>query len=89
MLEALDARAILDEKDRTQVIREAVARYLDLPEDSVEDSLEALEARQNSLNRAVDDLRKELEGESKRTDSLEIRMEELNRVMAIFLERVK
>jgi predicted DNA-binding protein len=27
MLEALDARAIAQEKDRTQVIREAIARY--------------------------------------------------------------
>lgn len=28
MLEELDARAILEEKDRTQVIREAIARHL-------------------------------------------------------------
>ena len=88
MLEALDARAILDEKDRTQVIREAIADYLELPEDSVEDKLEILETKQASLDRTIDKLTKQLKGESKRTDSLEVRMEELNRVMALFLERV-
>jgi predicted transcriptional regulator len=31
MLEELDARAILEEKDRTQVIREAIARHLGQP----------------------------------------------------------
>ncbi|MBP0035119.1 MAG: ribbon-helix-helix protein, CopG family [Roseofilum sp. Belize BBD 4] len=88
MLEALDARAILDEKDRTQIIREAIAGYLDLSDEPVEDKLEALEEKQHSLGKAVDSLCRELKGESKRTDSLETRIEELNRVMALFLERV-
>ncbi len=89
MLEALDARAILDEKDRTQVIREAIAQYLDLPEESVEDKLEILEKKQNSLNKSIDGLRDGLKKESKRTDSLEIRVEELGKMMAVFLERPK
>ncbi len=42
MLEALDARAGIEDKDRTQVIRNAIEKYLDLPEESVEDKLEAL-----------------------------------------------
>lgn len=85
ILEALDARAILDEKDRTQVIREAIKQYLDLPENSLEDRLEVLEAKQNSL----DKLPKQLQKESKRIDSMETKIEELHRIMAIILERLK
>ncbi len=67
MLEALDERAILEKKDRTQVIREAVSKYLDLPK---EDKLEILEERQNK--------------ESERIDSLEIRIENLEKIIKDF-----
>lgn len=53
MLEALDARAVLDEKDRTQVIREAIAQYLELPFDPVEERLNVLEERVDELSRLV------------------------------------
>lgn len=89
MLEALDARAILDEKDRTQVIREAITQYLDLPEESVEDKVEILEKKQNSLNKSVERLGDRLNKESKRTDAIEIRVEELGKMMAVFLEKPK
>ncbi|NEQ68156.1 MAG: ribbon-helix-helix protein, CopG family [Symploca sp. SIO2D2] len=89
MLEALDARAVLDEKDRTQVIREALAQHLDLPEESVEDKLVVLEGKQNSLDKLLGKLRQQLQRETQRTDALEIRMEELSRIMSTFLERVK
>lgn len=87
MLEALDARAILDEKDRTQVIREAINKYLDLPEESVENKLEILEKRQISQEKLIKKLSDNLQAEIKKTDFLEIRIEELNRVIAAFLER--
>lgn len=53
MLEALDARAVLDEKDRTQVIREAITQYLGLPPDPVEERLALLEERVDELSRLV------------------------------------
>jgi predicted transcriptional regulator len=45
MLEELDARAILEEKDRTQVIREAIAHHLghswaEVPEDTISYGME-------------------------------------------------
>lgn len=89
MLETLDARAILEEKDRTQVIREAIAQYLDLPEESVEDKLQVLEKKQNSLDQILDKLRNQLKNESKRTDSIEIRVEELRKIMAVFIGKSK
>ncbi|MDJ0743708.1 MAG: ribbon-helix-helix protein, CopG family [Xenococcaceae cyanobacterium MO_167.B27] len=87
MLEALDARAVLDEKDRTQVIRDAIAQHLDLPEESVEDKLQVLEKKQNSLNKIIDRLSSQLKSQSKRTDSIEIRVEELRKIMAVFMEK--
>lgn len=82
MLEALDARAVLDEKDRTQVIREAIAYYLDLPEDATEDRIDSLEQSLKQLHA------KTLSTE-KRTSSLEVRIDELSRLMTLCLERLK
>lgn len=82
MLEALDARAVLDEKDRTQVIREAIAEYLDLPEDSIED-------RVDDLERNLEKLQSQIQRTEKKTDSIEMRVNELSRLMAICLERLK
>ncbi|MFB2893291.1 ribbon-helix-helix protein, CopG family [Aerosakkonemataceae cyanobacterium BLCC-F50] len=53
MLEALDARAVLDEKDRTQVIREAIAQHLGLSLDPVEERIATLEERVDELSRLV------------------------------------
>jgi predicted DNA-binding protein len=82
MLEALDARAILDEKDRTQVIREAIARYLELPEDSVED-------RVNLLEQGIEKLHEQVQLTEERTDLLEMQFSELNRLVAMFIGRQK
>lgn len=89
MLEALDARAVLDEKDRTQVIREAIAQYLELPEESVEDRFKVLEREQELIGRQVAKLHNRVNEEIKRTDSLEMRLAELNRILAVFLGRLK
>ena len=89
MLEALDARAVLDEKDRTQIIRDAIARYLDLPEESVEDKLQGLEKTQVSLNKVIDKLSSRLEKETKRTDSIEVRVDELGKIIAVFMDKRK
>ena len=89
MLEALDARAILDEKDRTQVIREAINKYLDLPEESVGEKIENLAKKHNSLDRKVNKLHGEVKSEVKRADSFEVRLEEMGRMIAAFLEKSK
>lgn len=49
MLEALDARAVLDEKDRAQVIREAIAKHLEIDEDEIQEKLTYLEESVNKL----------------------------------------
>jgi predicted DNA-binding protein len=82
MLEALDARAVLDEKDRTQVIRDAIAQYLELPEDSTEDRIETLE-------QSLEKLHFQSQRTEKRTTILETRVDELSRLMSICLERLK
>lgn len=89
MLEALDARAVLDEKDRTQVIRDAIARHLDLPEESIEDRLQVIEKKQVSLNKVINKLSSQLENEAKRTDSIEVRVDELGKMMAVFADKRK
>jgi metal-responsive CopG/Arc/MetJ family transcriptional regulator len=82
MLEALDARAILDEKDRTQVIREAIAQYLELPEDSTEDRMDSLEGR-------LEKLYAQTQRTENRISTLEKRVDELSRLMTLCLERRK
>ena len=89
MLEALDARAFLEEKDRTQIIRDAITKHLDLPEESVENKLEVLEKEQNSLNKEIDKLHGQLKSQSKRTDSIEVRVDELGKIMAVFIDKPK
>lgn len=80
MLEALDARAALDDKDRTQIIRESIAQYLDLPEDSVEDRVSLLE-------HGMEKLREQVQITEERTDLLEMQFSELNRLVAVFIGR--
>ncbi|WP_414549233.1 ribbon-helix-helix protein, CopG family [Anabaena sp. CCY 0017] len=82
MLEALDARAILDDKDRTQVIREAIALYLELPQDLVE-------SRVNSLEQDIEKLREQVQLTDERTDLLEMQLSELNRLVDVFTGRQK
>ncbi|OCQ99346.1 hypothetical protein BCD64_12425 [Nostoc sp. MBR 210] len=82
MLEALDARAVLDGKDRTQVIREAIAHYLELPEDLVED-------RVNLLEQGIEQLREQVQLTEERTDLLEMQLNELNQVVTLFIGRQK
>ena len=89
MLEALDARAVLDEKDRTQVIRDAIIRHLDLPEESVEDKLQILEKKQASVNKVIDKLSTQIKNQTKRTDSIEVRVDELGKIIAVFMDKRK
>jgi hypothetical protein len=53
MLEALDARAVLDEKGITQVIKEAIAQYPDLPFSPLEERVATLEERLDELSHLV------------------------------------
>ncbi len=98
MLEALDAHAILYEKDRTQVIREAISKHLDLPDETLDSQLEALSKKQSTLNKLIDKLENQLKNESKKTDSIkahfekktdsiEVRLEELGKIITVFLEK--
>ncbi|MBD2345541.1 ribbon-helix-helix protein, CopG family [Anabaena subtropica FACHB-260] len=84
MLEALDARAILEEKDRTQLIREAISLYLGLPEDE-----NTIEDRVSSLEQSISNLNKKIQTTDNKTDLLEMRLNELSRLIAILVERLK
>jgi predicted DNA-binding protein len=86
MLTALNARVISDEKDRTQIIREAINKYLDLSEESYEEKLQVLEQEQISLNKIIDKLDVRLQNESKRNDSIKTRVDELSRIIAQVLQ---
>ena len=87
MLKALDARASLESKDRTQVIRNAISRHLDLPKESIEDKLQAVEKKQVLLNETIAKLDVQLKKETERTDSIEIRIDELGKIVAVFMDR--
>lgn len=89
MLNALDARAVLYEKDRTQVIRDAISHYLDLPEESVEEKIEELTKKQDSLDSLITKLHSQLQNQSKRTDKIETRLEELRTIIGVALEGSK
>lgn len=89
MLNALDARAVLYEKDRTQVIRDAISHYLDLPEERVEEKIEELRKKQDSLDSLITKLRSQLQNQSKRTDKIETRLEELRTIIGVALEGLK
>lgn len=100
MLEALDAYAFLEEKDRTQVIRDAIARYLDLPKESDEDKSKVLEKKQVSLNQVVDKLSNQITHEVsklsnqithevKRTNSIEMRVDDLEQKISVFMDKPK
>ena len=56
MLEALDNRVDSEDKDRTQIIRDAISAYLDLPPESVKEAILALDRRvtliEESLNKS-------------------------------------
>jgi predicted DNA-binding protein len=82
MLEALDARAVLDEKDRAQVIRDAIAIHLEMDdEDEVETKLSLLEE-------SVKKLQGECQQNRKTTEALEKRMDEMTRLVSYCLERL-
>ena len=89
MLEALNDRATTEDKDRTQVIREAIKKYLDLPEESIEDKLEALETNSNSIEKQIKALNRKLKSEVKRNDLIEAQMEELRRMITAFVEKAQ
>jgi metal-responsive CopG/Arc/MetJ family transcriptional regulator len=89
MLNAVDARAVLYEKDRTQVIRDAISHYLDLPEEGVEEKIEELTKKQDSLDSLITKLRSQLQNQSKRTDQIETRLEELRTIIGVALEGSK
>ncbi|MEH2068547.1 MAG: hypothetical protein V7K47_10365 [Nostoc sp.] len=60
----------------------AIAQYLGLPEDSVEDRVDLLE-------QSIDKLREQVQITEERTDLLEIQLNELNQMMAVFMGRYK
>lgn len=80
MLEALDARAVLDEKDRAQVIREAIAKYLEM-DDEVDVKLSLLEQNLKSIQ-------SENQQNRKKTEALGKRMDEITRLVTYCLERL-
>jgi predicted DNA-binding protein len=82
MLEALDARAVLDDKDRAQVIREAIAKHLEMDDDDeIEVKIDFLEQRFNALQ-------DECQQNRKKTEALGKRMDEITRLVSYCLERL-
>ena len=80
MLEALDARAVLDEKDRAQVIREAISSHLDINNE--------VESQVSSLKQSVTKLQREHQQQKKSTEALEKRMDEMSRLLTYCIERL-
>ncbi len=82
MLEALDARAVLDEKDRAQVIRDAIAKHLAI------DDEDEIETKLSLLKQSFDQLQGECQQDRKKTKTLEKRMDEITRLVSYCLERL-
>lgn len=80
MLEALDARAVLDEKDRAQVIREAIAKHLEMDED--------IGSQVGFLEESVTKLEKDYQQQRKKTEELGRRVDEINRLVTYCIERL-
>ncbi|MDJ0511007.1 MAG: ribbon-helix-helix protein, CopG family [Crocosphaera sp.] len=81
MLEALDARAVLDEKDRAQVIREAIAKHLEINNEEFEEKI-------NSLEETVSKLQSEYQKDRKKTEALGKRVDEMSRLVTYCIERL-
>ncbi len=81
MLEALDARAVLDEKDRAQVIREAIAKHLEINDEEFEEKI-------NSLEETVSKLQSEYQRDRKKTEALGKRVDEMSRLVTYCIERL-
>ncbi len=81
MLEALDARAVLDEKDRAQVIREAIAKHLEINNEEFEEKI-------NSLKKTVTKLQSEYQRDRKKTEALGKRVDEMSRLVTYCIERL-
>ena len=81
MLEALDARAVLDEKDRAQVIREAIAKHLEMDDDEID-------VKVNFLEKSVKSIQSESQKNKKKAEALEKRMDEITRLVSYCLERL-
>lgn len=100
MLEALDSHASKQRKGRTQIIREAITRYLNLPSYAIEGKLDILENKTNSIDEKIDLIekkgevyekelqlvREKLDNESRKTIVLE---EELRELRSLVFELVK
>jgi predicted DNA-binding protein len=80
MLEALDARAVLDEKDRAQVIREAIAKHLET-DDEIESQISLLE-------QSVTELKRGYQQQKKKTDELRRRLDEMSRLVTYCIEHL-
>lgn len=82
MLNALDSYAVSNEKDRTQVIRNAISHYLNL-EESLEDKIEKLTKRQNTLDNLLTNFDSQLQHQSEKTNNIETRLEELRTIISV------
>ncbi|BDA71610.1 hypothetical protein CAL7716_057760 [Calothrix sp. PCC 7716] len=93
MLEALDEYASSEKKGRTQIIREAITNYLGLPKEPLEEKVDILEERVNSIedkNEAIEKevelMREKLDSESKKSIALR---EEVRELKSLVFELVR
>lgn len=70
ILEALANRALVENKDRAELIRDAITNYLGLPKDSIEEQMDLLhrralitEQRLTGIELVIQDLKDFLEAE--------------------------
>lgn len=82
MLDALDARAVLDEKDRAQVIREAIVKHLEM------DDQDEVGTRLDLLEQSINKLQGEYQQNKKTTEALGKRMDEITRLVSYCMERL-
>lgn len=75
MLEALDAYADKERKARTQVIREAITQFLNLPKESVEQKIDL-------LSQEIESLRSELENANQKINLFEARFERVETLLS-------
>jgi predicted DNA-binding protein len=80
MLEALDARAVLAEKDRAQVIRDAIAKHLEMDDE--------IESQVSFLEQSVTKLSIGYQQQKKKSEELEKRLDEMSRLVTYCIERL-
>lgn len=102
MLEALDTYASKERKGRTQIIREAITNYLDLPKEAIEEKIDTIEEKINTIEEKIGTIEEKgetfekelqvvlekLDKETKKNTLLEEEVRELKSLVYQFLKKI-